>query len=106
MMGRPLEIIEGSAYQIWLASLRDGRLRIAIAARLDRLALGNAGDSAAVGEGVSELRIHLGAGWRIYYIRRGNELIVLLGGGSKRTQRDDIRAALQEARKLKEGGDG
>ena len=63
---------------------------VAIAARINRLAVGLAGDCSPVGDGVSELRIHLGAGWRVYFIQRGD---VLLCGGTKRTQTKDIRRA-------------
>jgi len=64
-----------------------------IVARIKRLELGLMGDVAPVGDGVSELRIHIGAGWRIYFLKRGNELIVLLAGGSKRTQVRDSKQA-------------
>lgn len=76
-----------------MAGLRDHRARARIAARIDRLALGNPGDVEPVGEGVSELRIHHGPGYRVYFVRRGSVLIVLLCGGDKSTQTKDIKIA-------------
>ena len=80
----------------------DARGRARIQARIERLAAGNPGDVAPVGEGVSELRIDVDPGYRVYFTRRGRALIVLLAGGSKHTQTVDIRAALQLARGLSE----
>jgi len=77
----------------WLDGLSDPGVRGIIVARIKRLELGLMGDVAPVGDGVSELRIHIGAGWRIYFLKRGNELIVLLAGGSKRTQVRDSKQA-------------
>lgn len=77
----------------WLDGLSDVSVRSVVVARIKRLALGLMGDVAPVGEGVSELRIHVGAGWRVYFVQRGGELIVLLAGGSKRTQKSDIKRA-------------
>jgi putative addiction module killer protein len=76
-----------------MAGLRDFRARAKIAARIDRLALGNAGDVEAVGEAVSELRIHYGPGYRVYFTRQSLTLIVLLCGGDKSTQTKDIKTA-------------
>lgn len=84
----------------WLDELADEQVRGVIAARVKRLALGLMGDVEPVGAGVSELRIHLGAGWRIYFTQRGKEVIVLLAGGSKRTQKTDIRRAKNLASRL------
>jgi putative addiction module killer protein len=78
------------------------RGRARIQARIERLAAGNPGDVAPVGEGVSELRIDVGPGYRVYFTRRGRTVIILLAGGSKHTQTADIRAALQLARGLSE----
>lgn len=80
-------------FTAWLDCLPDATVRAVIAARVKRLAFGLTGDVAPVGGGVSELRVHLGAGWRIYFVRRGAQVIVLLAGGSKRTQRADIKRA-------------
>ena len=77
----------------WLDDLKDIQVRSMVVARIKRLELGLMGDVEPVGEGVSELRIHLGAGWRVYFTRRGPELIVLLVGGLKRTQKRDIKRA-------------
>jgi len=87
-------------FSFWLHQLRDHRLRGLIVARIKRLERGLAGDVAPVGAGVSEMRIHVGAGWRIYFTRRGSQLIVLLAGGSKRTQTSDIEHAKALAARL------
>jgi putative addiction module killer protein len=84
----------------WLDSLRDLRARARVQARLERLAGGNPGDVKPVGEGVSELRINYGPGYRVYFTQRGRHLVVLLAGGDKRTQAADIRTALRLARNL------
>ena len=86
----------------WLDGLQDIRGRARIQARIERLAAGNPGDVAPVGEGVSELRMDVGPGYRVYFTQRGRALIILLAGGSKRTQAADIRAALRLARGLSE----
>jgi putative addiction module killer protein len=83
-----------------LDGLRDIRARARILVRVERLAVGNPGDATPVGEGVSELRIHYGPGYRVYYKQQGRELAVLLAGGDKRTQTRDILTALRLARDL------
>ena len=77
----------------WVDNLSDASVRGVVAARIKRLERGLMGDVESVGDGVSELRIHFGAGWRIYFVQRGVQLIVLLTGGSKRTQKADIKRA-------------
>jgi putative addiction module killer protein len=86
----------------WLDDLRDIRPRARIQARIERLVAGNPGDVAPVGEGVSELRIDIGPGYRVYFKRRGHALIILLAGGDKSTQAADIKDALRLARGLSE----
>lgn len=84
----------------WLDDLTDAAVRGVVVARIKRLALGLMGDVAPAGDGVSELRIHVGAGWRVYFVQRGAQVIVLLGGGSKRTQKTDIKRAKALASRL------
>jgi putative addiction module killer protein len=86
----------------WMTRLRDPRAKAKIAARIDRLAFGNPGDVAAVGDGVSELRIHYGPGYRVYFVQRRELLIVLLCGGDKNSQAKDIRSAKALAAQLEE----
>jgi putative addiction module killer protein len=80
-------------FTAWHDGLTDVTVRSVVAAMIKRLGLGLMGDVEPVGDGVSELRIHLGAGWRVYFTQRGSQLIVLLAGGSKRTQTSDIKRA-------------
>jgi putative addiction module killer protein len=95
-----VEIHKTEPFARWLDGLRDIRARARIQVRIERLAAGNAGDVKAVGEGVSELRIDYGPGYRVYFTMRGRELVILLAGGDKRTQSADIRTALRLARNL------
>jgi putative addiction module killer protein len=88
-----IEMLRSDTFDRWLSGLRDRRAVVRIAARLDRLAAGNPGDAQPVGEGISELRIHYGPGYRVYFIQKGRVLIVLLCGGDKSTQDRDIRQA-------------
>jgi putative addiction module killer protein len=95
-----LEVRQTAVYVRWFAGLRDRQARLRIASRIRRLALGNPGDVKPVGEGVSELRIDYGPGYRVYLVQRGQALVILLAGGDKRTQSADIDNALALARDL------
>jgi len=88
-------------FTAWLDGLKDNRVRGAVAARIKRLTFGLLGDFKAIGDGVIELRIDFGAGWRVYYTQYGAQIVVLLAGGSKRTQKKDIRRAKALAAMLK-----
>lgn len=93
-----IEIRETETFSVWLRKLRDSQARAKIAARVRRLAFGNPGDVQPVGEGISELRIHHGPGYRVYYMHRGAILIILLCGGDKSTQSKDIETAKRLAK--------
>lgn len=95
-----MQIRKTDEFSNWLDGLRDLRARARIQVRIERLALGNPGDAQPVGEGVSELRIHFGPGYRVYYKQRGRELVVLLAGGDKSSQAKDIKTALRLAQNL------
>jgi putative addiction module killer protein len=95
-----IEIRKTEAYAKWIDGLRDIRARARILARVERLAMGNPGDVKPVGEGVSELRINYGPGYRVYYTQRRRELVILLAGGDKSTKARDIKTALRLARNL------
>ena len=97
-----IEIRKTDVFAKWIDGLRDLRARARIQARIERLAMGNPGDVRPVGEGVSELRLDYGPGYRVYYKKRGRRLIILLAGGDKSTQARDIKAALRLARGLSE----
>lgn len=86
----------------WIDGLSDLRARARVLARIERLAMGNPGDAKPVGEGVSEMRIDYGPGYRVYFKRRGRTLVILLAGGDKSTQARDIRTAMRLARGLTE----
>ena len=88
-----IDLKQTEIFRKWRTRLKDERARVLIASRLDRLAFGHAGDAQPVSQGISELRIHRGPGYRIYFQRRGDTIIVLLCGGDKSTQSKDIKAA-------------
>ena len=95
-----VEIRETPAYAAWFAALRDRTVRALIDIRIRRLSLGNSGDIRPVGDGVSELRIHYGPGYRIYIKMQGDAVVILLAGGDKSSQDKDIRLAKDLARNL------
>lgn len=97
-----IEIVETREFSRWFDGLRDLRAQANIQARIDRLALdGNPGDVKPVGEGVSEMRIDCGPGYRIYFVQHGSIVVVLLAGGDKSTQARDIETALRLLREMK-----
>lgn len=97
-----LTLVHSTVFSDWLNDLSDNKGKALILNRLASTALGNFGDCEAVGEGVSEMRIHYGPGYRVYFVREGAAVYVLLCGGDKGSQRRDIASAKRLARKLKE----
>ncbi|MDF1591201.1 MAG: type II toxin-antitoxin system RelE/ParE family toxin [Desulfobacterales bacterium] len=95
-----IEIRKTEIFAKWIDGLHDIRARARIQARVERLAGGNPGDVKAVGEGVLELRIDYGPGYRVYYKKYGQKVVILLAGGDKRTQANDIKTALRLAQNL------
>ena len=89
-------------FSAWLDGLKDRVTRLRLARRLDKAQRGSLGDVKPVGEGVCEMREHFGAGWRMYYIQRGDTLIVMLGGGDKSTQSADVAKAVKLAARIEE----
>jgi putative addiction module killer protein len=95
-------IYSTEVFDAWFEALRDKQAARRIQARIDRLEEGNFGDCQPVGEGVSEMRIHYGPGYRVYLAQRGTEIVILLAGGDKATQNKDIKTALGLAKQLKD----
>ena len=95
-----IEIRQTEVFATWFARLRDRQARARITARIRRLSLGNPGDVRPVGGGVSKMRIDYGPGYRLYFVQRGEVLVILLCGGDKRTQERDIARALAMVREL------
>ena len=95
-----IEIRKTEHFANWLDNLRDVQAKSRVLVRIERLATGNVGDVKPVGEGVSEMRINYGPGYRVYFVQRGSELIVLLAGGDKSSQSRDIKAAIRLAQNL------
>ena len=97
-----IEVRTTAIFTDWFESLKDRRAKARIQARIDRLEMGNFGDVAPVGEGVSEMRIFYGPGYRVYFVQRGRVVVILLSGGDKSTQRSDIVRAKEIARQLED----
>ena len=95
-----IEVRKTNVYIKWLDKLRDARARARVLVRVERLIAGNPGDVKSVGEGVSELRISYGPGYRVYYKKQGEAFIILLAGGDKSSQTNDIQKAIKLARNL------
>ncbi len=95
-----IEIRKTELFVNWLDNLRDIQAKARVLVRIERLASGNTGDVKPIGEGVSEMRINYGPGYRVYFVKRGSELIILLAGGDKSSQPQDIKAAIRLAQNL------
>lgn len=95
-----IEVRKTDAYEKWFQGLRDQRAQARINVRIRRLTLGNPGDVKPAGAGISELRIDYGPGYRVYFMRQGETVLVLLGGGDKGSQSRDIAAALRLAKDI------
>lgn len=89
-------------FDVWLGGIKDRMTRVRLARRLDRAANGNLGDTKSVGDGIYEMREFFGPGWRMYYVQRGDVLIVMLGGGNKSSQQADIAKAKQRSALLED----
>jgi len=92
-----MEVLRSATFDAWLSKLRDRQARARILVRIRRLSLGNPGDVKAVGNGISEMRVDHGPGYRVYFAKRGSTLVLLLCGGDKRTQSADIKRAIEIA---------
>ncbi len=99
-----VEVLRSATFDRWLTKLNDRRAAARILVRIDRLALGNAGDARFVGGGVSELKIDYGPGYRVYFSQQGSKLVLLLCGGDKSTQRGDIKTAQRIAAEWRNDG--
>jgi putative addiction module killer protein len=97
-----MELVQSEEFERWIVRLRDIRAQLRIRARIERLVMGNPGDVRPVGEGISEMRLDYGPGYRVYFLQRGDVVIVLLCGGDKATQDKDIKAAKTIAQRWKE----
>lgn len=97
-----IELVQSEEFERWIVHLRDIRARLRIRAKIERLAMGNPGDVKPVGKGISEMRLDYGPGYRVYFMQRGETVIVLLCGGDKATQDNDIKQAKTIAQRWKD----
>jgi putative addiction module killer protein len=97
-----IEVRQTEIFKNWFKRLKDRKAKARVQARIDRIEIGNLGDVASVGEGVRELRIHYGPGYRVYFVQRGQVVVVLLSGGDKNSQDSDIKKAKELARQLED----
>lgn len=97
-----IEIFVSDEFADWFEDLKDRQARVRIQARIDRASLGNLGDSSPVGDGISEMRVHYGPGYRVYFMQQGSKLIILLCGGDKGSQTKDIQKAKRIAKHWKD----
>jgi putative addiction module killer protein len=95
-----IEVRQTEDFSGWLHRLKDARARARIAVRIERMRLGNPGDWKSLGRGLMEMRVDFGPGYRVYFVRRGAAIVILLCGGDKQTQRRDIARAYEMAEKL------
>ncbi len=97
-----IEVLQTEIFANWFVKLRDKKAKARIQARIDRMEMGNFGDIAPVGQGVSEMRIFYGTGYRVYFVQRGSILVILLCGGDKSTQTSDINKAKELVKQLED----
>ena len=97
-----IEVRQTNIFAKWFNSLRDRKAKARVQARIDRIEIGNFGDVSPIGEGVSELRIHYGPGYRVYFVQRGSVVVILLSGGDKSSQNADIKRAKEIAKQLED----
>jgi putative addiction module killer protein len=97
-----IEVRQTEIFKNWFKHLKDRKAKARVQARIDRIEIGNLGDVASVGEGVRELRIHYGPGYRVYFVQRGQVVVILLSGGDKSSQDSDIKKAKEIARQLED----
>lgn len=97
-----IEVRQTEVFENWFKRFKDRRAKARVQARIDRIEIGNFGDVASVGEGVNELRIHYGPGYRVYFVRQDQVVVILLSGGDKSSQDSDIKKAEEIAKQLED----
>jgi putative addiction module killer protein len=97
-----IEVRQTKVFVDWFCRLRDRRAKVRIQARIDRIERGNFGDVSSVGQGISELRVNYGPGYRVYFVQKGSTVVILLCGGDKSTQQSDINKAKELSKQLED----